>query len=453
MTFLDVLFVLLFSILYAIWLGTYHLKRKNAFFSIFLILTVFHDYIFIHVGYVTTETVAYLIKSWQEYLFIYLLLILLMKSWRSVKKSTLTISLSILILTVWGIFVGVIRHHAPLEIYLGWRAYILPFALCLLLYLNDAFKGFEIKSFWKMVICLGLVSLVGGLCQWILFSKHDLSITMQSPNFLEQGQKILKDFWFFDKFGALHMLRSWPNFVRNNSLRVTSFFVSPIAFAEFLAIPTILLLAKMVYLEKGFSKMNDLLILILLLAGSYFSNARIGILVLMLSFIVLLLLASGKFRSDILWTMVSGVVLFTICALGLFGVGGESAQGRLRQYREMIDNVSFRGYGFGSEFATAYYDSLYISVILLFGLASILYFYVHLYVVQRIYRPAKKGEVRNWEGLLSLSATTIALSFSFAFVFQYSLTSSTTLLIYFIFFLTLSKKIPAYEIRGDQSKT
>jgi hypothetical protein len=263
-------------------------------------------------------------------------------------------------------------------------------------------------------------------------------VNPSNKNFLKGREIILSNFWFFDKFGALHMLQSWPNYVREGTVRVTSLFVSPIVLAEFLVIPMIIVMAKILYATRISDKTRGLVMLISMLYVSYMTSTRIGILLALISLTIFFLLTKAKLSAGILWLFIVGILFSTFFSLIILNVGDDSAQGRLTQYIEMVNIFSMKGYGFGSPQTDVYFDSMYISVLMLFGAAAFIYFLLHLLIVQTIYSTLRFIVDIN-ERILSITAITLALSFSFAFAFHYSIGSGTISLLYFILFLAFSK--------------
>ncbi len=436
---IDFLILFIALVFYCFWLFSFTFQSKKYFFFVLLFLTVFHDFIFINIGYIASESVTYVVKSWQEYLTLFLVFIALSKVKNGIKTKTFFLFIAVLLLTFWGVIVGIYERTSLFEVYVGWRSYILPILIGLLLLVCNSFNGLDLKYFYNLIVFIALIIVFGALYQKLLFIKYDFyDVNPSNKNFLKGREIILSNFWFFDKFGALHMLQSWPNYVREGTVRVTSLFVSPIVLAEFLVIPMIIVMAKILYATRISDKTRGLVMLISMLYVSYMTSTRIGILLALISLTIFFLLTKAKLSAGILWLFIVGILFSTFFSLIILNVGDDSAQGRLTQYIEMVNIFSMKGYGFGSPQTDVYFDSMYISVLMLFGAAAFIYFLLHLLIVQTIYSTLRFIVDINGR-ILSITAITLALSFSFAFAFHYSIGSGTISLLYFILFLAFSK--------------
>jgi hypothetical protein len=395
------------------------------------------------------ENLAYLIKSWQEYLLFFLLATFIAKNKFNISREAATILFGILVLSVWGVFGSVVNRISLFDAYLGWRTYMLPLLLCFLLWMNNAFVGIDTKFCFRVVIVISIVSVFGAIYQKLVFNGYNLDrASMTTEEFFVEGQRILKEFWFFDKFGGLHMLRSWPNYVRDGSVRATAFFVSPISYAEFLVVSLVILMAKIGFNKMYFNRLAKYgTAFLLIFAGTYLSNARIGMLLVVLAFFIIFLLKKGNFSGGVFWVIISMIILFTFYALIALNVGDESAQGRLPQYLDMFKQFSLMGYGFGSDLATSYFDSLYISLVMLFGIGVLIYFFVHSFIIRSIFARFSLYNNDPNATVLVVVSLALAFAFAFAFAFQYSIGSCTIPLIYFIFFSTIGS-IKSARING-----
>jgi hypothetical protein len=436
---MDYSIIVVFAVLYLLFFWTFYFKSKRTFVFVYMFLVLFHDFIFINLAYIIeNELVNLIIKSWQEYLFLFLVVNLILVR-RKVKKDVFYTLFAIAVLTLLGA-TGT-EGASGFDLFVGWRRYFLPFLNTLLLYSSNTFDDLNQASILRTLTVLTVIVFAYAIYQRIQFERVTIPSGIdREKGFYERRDVALQQFWFYEKFGKLHMWRSWPNYIRNDSPRLTSVFVSPIVFAEYLALIALLYISTILNgrSHKTSTVLVALIFLILALVSMEMSHTRIGYFQIAIGLSILMLMRM-RFRPWMYWAVIVVSIGFLLIALSLFDIGDASARGRLVQYSEMFSIFKPRGYGFHSPVVDLY-DSLYISVILLFGVFVLLYFYLHLYWTRLLFNfrsianknPQAKGEF--------MIVVAILCSFIFAFAFQFSIGSAPVTALYLFLFWGVARQ-------------
>jgi hypothetical protein len=436
--------ILFFTVFYSIFFASYYASSKTYFIGCYILLTLFHDFIFINLGYhLTNESVIMVLKSWQEILLIFLLFNLiahLVKHGFRLSKDLFYTFILLLILTGWGILVSFKGNEAPFVIFLGWRKLMLALTNTLLLYALGVFHKISFSFVYRILVVFTVVVLIYGFYQYKKFDRVALpSLTNRDKNFHERTDLVLKEFWFYEKFGTDHMLSSWPNYMRNDSPRITSIFVSPIILSEYLAMVS---LFSTIILLKGRPRLSQLFFHFILLTCIFItmtlSHTRIGFIQVAVGTLISVII-NRRITSRLYWPVVFIAIGSLFFLISVSGFGDDSARGRLVQHKEMIKLFSPSGFGFSAT-ETHTFDSLYISVILLFGIFSIFYFYIHFYWTLTFFKYRTYIGINRQLDLEYKIITAIICSFVFAFAFQYSIGSGTTTILYLLLFLGIERQ-------------
>lgn len=434
------LVLLIFGLLfYAIFFYSFHLNNKTPFFITCLVLIIFHDYIFINVSFHATQTVNFVLKAWQEYLFIYLLLLTLINK-RNISVQVFYIFVISILLSIFGIGVSLIRSQEVTDTILSWRSYLLPILMPCLIYINRGFHNVSVKSFSVFMVVVLLILVGYAKYQTILFENIGGAKLMFSNKDFRNDAIIVfsESLWFYDFFGTDHIVPRWYNLVREGKLRATSVFVSPIIFAQFLSIISAFLLS---YYVKMIRKQR-LLVLVLFLISVYgilLSQVRAGLIFLILSFFFIFILRKFRQFYFLLYFVPIFLVVITFLSLILFQVGDSSSLGRLTQYKELFSNLSIIGYGLGDPKSIVNYDSLIISSITAFGVLGIFYFKLHTILIKKIYFIEKFNTHISSSNFIGLALLGCFSGFIYFIFFHYTIGSTPLRFVYFICFFYLYK--------------
>jgi hypothetical protein len=440
---IDAVVLIVFGVFYSTILLSYYRASKTYFVACYLLLAIFHDYIFINLEYEASESIILIVKSWQEMLFLFLCVNMLARVFTRFKVSShfLITGLFILILTGWGVFVSILEKDTVFEIFLGWRKFMLTLFNSILLYELGVFDKVSFRSVYRLLVVATLVIMAYGFYQLKKFDAIGLpEMAARGTDFYARVNIGLREFWFYEKFGDQHMLRSWPNYMRNDSPRITSVFVSPIVLAEYLALVA---LFSIITLVRGKPKVVQVifhgLFLFLIFLTMETSQTRIGYIQVFVGTIVsLIIVRNVNPRFYLLLAFGSIAALFVAISFG--NIADSSAQGRIPQYLELLTIFSLKGYGFGDEERVLFFDSLYISVILLFGVFSLLYFYIHYYWIRLFLKYySRLGDDKELDLEYRIIVASLC-SFIFAFAFQFSLGTAIISILYFLLFLGISRQ-------------
>jgi hypothetical protein len=136
------------------------------------------------------------------------------------------------------------------------------------------------------------------------------------------------------------------------------------------------------------------------------------------------------------------LVTITFIALKFFKVGDASTLGRLIQYSELFENFKLMGFGLGSGKAMIAYDSLVISVFFGLGIIAVIYFKVHLIILEEI-KSFNLIDVQE-KSYLGIGLISCFSAYVYIIFFHFSLGSAPIRFIYFLIFYYLFQK---YEPR------
>ncbi|WP_340064178.1 hypothetical protein [Ascidiimonas aurantiaca] len=281
-----------------------------------------------------------------------------------------------------------------------------------------------------------------------IFEKNGgAEIVFLGDKFREQAGSVLqKSFWFYDFFGPDHLIPRWFNMVRDNELRVTSVFVSPIIFAQFLSIIASFLLAYYVKVIRK-KKFTIFALVLIALYGIVLSQVRAGLIFLAITSFSILIFR--RFKQYYLLTLSIPLLLVALTFFGLLFLkaGDASSVGRIAQYKDFFNNFSFIGYGLGEKKAIIHYDSLVISSVTAFGLLGLLYFKLHLILIKKLYVIEKLKTEKQSINFLGLGLLGCFSAFAYFIFFHYSIGSTPLRFLYFISFYFLYM---VYEDRREK---
>lgn len=406
------------------------LWRKATIFIIFLILIVFfYEFFFIQISDTVDDVLFYIIKSWQEYLFAILLIFIFIKilirntiKYSTTDKNIFTI---LLLLTIAGFATSLLQSISFFDAFLGWRTYILPIFLNFLIYYSDNLFHSSTKAINYTLISLS--------CIMVLYAIHlDLNFNGN-----------LKQLFFYEYVNKISPIEQGRyNYIRNDQLRATGFFVSPLIYSSFLGYTSLILLYYFIFsgLQK---KIWFAIVFALIFYGQHIARTRIGLVnfgVGILSTFLVYYKPGISLRKIILIPLSLIILTFIGLITGL--TSDPSALGRLVQYATIPENFKIAGLGFGAPLTTVFFDSWYISALLLFGLFFPIYLYLHILLLRKIHPYVsfyKTNLVSIHEKVFFFANYGFFISFIYMFAFQYILGSATIYVFYVMIFLIISK--------------
>lgn len=412
--------ILLQYILTLFFLGT---KRNTAFLAVYLYSIFSYDFVFINASYHLPERVLTFTKPYQEYLFAYFLIRYLAVLYRD--KVINGIDRGILYLLVLPSLITLIADIAinrhPVQSFMGMRLYLLPVLLSYCLYRAGFLEKIRLKHVIGIVLTLSILSGIYGHFQRLHFDGNVQSLWFHR---------------FFNRYSTNPVDYGWANYLRNNRLRLTSIYVSPITMSLMMAIPV--LFAGTELLQRGrrldWSRRGVLLaIFAFCLCYQWLTQTRIGLITDVIGACTILLF---RVRRDTFFrTLLIPVGLVALTFVTLFmNFGDDSALGRLDQYRLFFELYTLKGLGFSDPLVQTNFDAFFMSVALLYGCLA--FFPLSLIGIAnyQLYKAAKS--IPDSAFLVAVYGFSLALLYGFTF--QY-IAGSATYKIYLLFiFIALS---------------
>jgi len=410
--------IILQYVLSVVWLkqqkyGCFILLQMYALFS--------YDYVFIHASYYLPPLLVAVLKPYTEYLICYFLFCFFVVLRRRFSFSNRTDALMLILLFLPGLLVLLCNDFTgninPGETLKGLRLYFVPVLLPYLMYRCDILAGYKQWKITNALFCICLLLGLYGCFQRFAFTGHVRSLWFYT---------------FFDQFAINPVAYQPSNFIRNDVLRVTSIFVSPLTYSIALAAP-ILLIVSIFINEAGKTLRKTKIILAVLgiffLYCQWMSVTRIG---LIIDAIGITMLVALRLRARFLLLAAIPVVIIaaTFYTLTSGITKDTSALGRLLQFREFARHFSVRGLGFNNALVQTHFDSFFISIGLLYG-ALVSFPLLWLYQLnKRAYILAKRQ--RNY---FTAAVFVFSLSFIYTFTFQFVAGAASYKLYFLLLFL------------------
>lgn len=425
----DLFFLLLFGFVYAFFFTSFFFRKKYIFLCILFSFIVFYDIVFIHIAPLVSPVVFYLIKSWQEYITIFLLLTLALSQPIRPTRFRLidTVIMSILLLLSLSGFVAALAEgNAPGDGILGWRMYLLPFVWSFLLYKTGIFEYIPSVVAKRYFIVVSLLIVFFAAWQVEMFTGD------------------LKILWFYDYIDKLNPIAEHTfDFIRDDQLRASGIFVSPLIYSSFLSFAMLLVINQLLLSERH--ALVDILLVIfvcLLFYGQTLSRTRIGFIVFGISFGLSFLLY--RWPRLPFFTIAALPVLFALSTITLLILGlssDPSALGRLTQYASLPEYFRPIGKGFGAGETMVFFDSYYLSITVLFGLLTplfLLLYYRLLKNISWISRVIRDTTFNTDDRIVYFAGVGFCLSFIYTFAFHFTTGATTFQLFVFLLFYLIA---------------
>ncbi|WP_132051652.1 hypothetical protein [Pseudocnuella soli] len=343
--------------------------------------------------------------------------------------------ISFIALTLTGIITGIVQKNEISQVFLGWRMYLLPFLWAFLLYKTSFFKHTKAVTIVRYLVFVPVL------------------IVLVALYYNEVYRQDLRILWFYNFIDEINPIESHAfDFIRDDKLRATGIFVSPLIYATYLSISLIILFFYLLFSRRSFLKSFGLFsILLLLVYGQYLSRTRIGFIIFAVALIgSALAYFKPSTRFSVFLSVPLILLLFTFLSLGLGFSEDPSALGRLLQYASVPEHFILFGVGFGSELTNVRFDSFYISVLLLFGVLAPLYFRLYFVLLKKMHRCLpyfKSCEHDIHERIIFYAGFGYCLSFLYTFGFHFTAGSATIQMFYLLLFYSISKY--SHQVTND----
>lgn len=327
-----------------------------------------NDIVFVPLSDWMDQALFLVSKAWKEifvfWIFVYFLINKKPGEKLGVSRNTLNCIAAIVVLSIFSIAVGLSRSGL-VDAVQQWRRYFVPYILALSL----ASAGISTRLPEKVLIR----ALLAASCVMALFSLFEF--------FTFSGD--YRKLWYYS-FVALAKESIQTDarllqyqFVRGDQLRASGFFTSAIEYSLFNAFSLTFSTVMLFMTHNLKEKIVLAMVTLLLIAGELAANVRIGWVVYALSIMGVVQLHFSKSRSFLKLAVVPLVILLISFALIITNRGDldASAVGRLAQYASVPSDFRMQGYGLGqiTNNGETYKDSWYISVLMVFGVTSLVY--------------------------------------------------------------------------------
>ncbi len=392
-------------------------KEDNLFSACLTLLILFHDILFVTVKGTVPEILYYAIKSWQEILTVFGLVLFV----RSGKKPG-WIGWVLIGLILYGLLRGITLQTKAFEMFKGFRMYLLFFTGLILFYQTSYFNKINIKLVFTIFIAFTTASALYSFWIDAIFVKD------------------LRVLWFYDFVNQINPIElARYNYIRDGGLRACGLLISPLIQSILLGFSSLVLSLFILKRPKAEKKLWIIVLLGIQIAGLYLCRTRIGWFVLG-GGLLLALLHFYHHRLTLYQAFLFPVCLIVMTLFILiFGFTNDpSALGRIPQYIHLFSDFNWFGLGFGHPSTLTYFDSMYISAGLTFGITGLLYMSIPVMACALLHAERKKyQDVNQPESLFFAAAYGFSFILLYVFAFQFTLGSPTVLMFYFLVYAFL----------------
>jgi hypothetical protein len=365
---MDTLLTLFFQSLYAGCVCLLFTKQRHYFFYITVVFVTLNDLVFVPLNDTLGPTLLVVSKAWKEIFIAGLLLLNLMHSNTrnrlSLSNDTMRIICVILVLSALGFAVGSTRSGLGEGIQ-QWRRYFVPILLAMLLASSGIAKRVSARTLMRLLLSIACLMSVYAIYENLTFSGDFTKLWYY--DFVAQAKESINT--------DARLLQY--QFMRGDELRATGFFISAIEYSLFNALALTYAVIS-IYTTRGFSRRFYFsLISILLAGGEIVANVRIGWIVFAIAVLCAAqvhFFGTRSFRKLAIAPVVILLLSFALIVVNKADLDASSV-GRLAQYASVPSAFRLEGYGLGAitNNGETYKDSWYISVLMVFGIASIGY--------------------------------------------------------------------------------
>lgn len=364
--------ILIVLVIYLIQFKSLRNKNGTAFFISYLVYIWIYDWLFINLSYCGLNADLIIgLKLGNELLFICSFLLCLKQN---EKKSVLAIMILILI---YALVVSIINGNRLANIIQGVRLFLIPFLLPYFVSKIGVFENINMRMIVKALMLIVIITFSYAVYQ------------------SEIGTK-LSNIWFYDYFkNNIDFEAAAFNYVRDDKLRVTSIFVSPIISSTFFSSSLLFIICA------ELSKKMKLIFIVICTYGLILSNTRIGF--LFLGFALMFYMIRKK-KLGWLVALIFGSIMLTFVSIMFIEMSliDESAKGRFIQYGYALSNFTLLGQGLGDSDVLVRFDSFWISMYAGIGIVSLVFFCIIFRYVSELFK------IRST--ILKLSRKTIPLT-------------------------------------------
>jgi len=406
-------------------------RKYNVFAVVYLLSIFFYDFLFINASYFLPSSLVAVLKPYNEYLFIFLTIRLFLVKLNNIKSRNILMDKIILYLILVTLAVLLLNDFSsnidPVSTILGIRIYLLPILLPYLMYKANWLATIDKKTFLSSLFLATLITIGYGTIQQMTFNGNVNSL------------------WFYKFFnlnGENPVETGFYNFVRNDKLRTTSFFVSPIIYSISVAMSAVFVATLLIMKQnKMFKRSTLFLLLIAFIYGLLIAETRVGIFILAMAIAMLLVtkLTNRKGIYKLLATIPFIAMILTFLSL-IYGYTDDlSALGRLIQYMSFFEYFKPLGLGFNSEYVLTMFDTYYMSLALVYGVFIVVPIYFYYKLNKVLYYQIL--EINGLNLLFAKGVFVLSLTFIYSFAFQFTAGAYQFRMLFFLIFIVLSNGV------------
>lgn len=331
-------------------------KDCKQFTSIFILLLLLYDWIFICIGYALPSQIVLILKSFSEILIMLFLLLLLARTGRYVVVEKIDVLIAVFcgIPFITSILSGGGFSSLALS---GYKDFFFVYIISYLL-----LKSRYLVVDYRVLDIITIIVSTGAILQTFFFNGN------------------LETLWFYNSFDNLPenpVDVGYYNYLKDDALRATSCFVTPID----LSITSAMLIiyhVSQVFANKEKSA-GQLMLAIYAFVGLWISQTRVGLVIVAIGICTLILLKIKKNKISlwILYLIPLSFIALTFLMMVVGKIDDYSALGRMVQYANFINDFSLMGGGIGDYDAIFKYDSFLLCSFKMMGIFAILYFILY----------------------------------------------------------------------------
>ncbi len=377
--------------------------------NIIVILLIMYDWIFIHIAYSLPSNITFILKSFGEIL-LFILTFLLIGRLGYNKNRTQNIDYIFFLFIIVPFLISLASGGSLSNMALsGYKDFFFPYILSYLL-----FKCKYINFNYKILSYITVIISSSAIIQIVLYDGN------------------LSSLWFynsFERFDENPVDTGFYNYLKEDTLRATSIFVTPIDLSITSGLLTIYHLSQIII--KRNNRIIQFMLMIYAFMGLWLSQTRVGFAIVAIGIVVLIYINRSRYislRTLLLIPLFFIIATFVCMASGRIDDG--SALGRLIQYADFFNTFSMTGYGIGDYDAIYKYDSFILCSARMMGITALLYFMMYFKLLKHVVNIYKSYRLSQYAPFIIASSTALI----YAFIFQHLAGSiALTLVIIFMF--------------------
>lgn len=414
-------YLVLIFILYLFLFFSYVKKDNTSLFCVLLIITWLYDWIFINLEYFLPSSLITILKMYQEFLIVMILLVIYVNVLKRRTILTTKFDRSLFLYILVPLLISLIISIARNNVYLisGIKSFITPIVFPFILFKAKLLKNINFKRVKDTFALILVITVAFAFYQSISFD-GDLSKLWFYDFINEKGDVIDKGYF---------------NYIKGDNLRATSFFVSAI---DLTTISAFLGSFFFICYSRN-KKFSYLLLLVIGVLGIFYSRTRMGFAILGLDIAIYVLLIRKIKRSNLLYLIPFIAIFFTFFLIAITRISDLSSLSRLNQYTVFFQEFILLGWGIGDYNSVFTFDSFYLCTLYAMGVLGLLYFIFYFKIVNKNLRVTVENIKYNNSEYKDIFIIVNLLTFIYVFAFHHIAGSIIQNLLFLLLFLQISE--------------